>query len=104
MKTRWSSPGLICLLLASIAAGSAHAEQDGMQRERREKFRSEQVERREQRAASSPETQRSQRDMQQGATAEEEQRAARERQLERRALLRRQINEAREFYPPPGRP
>lgn len=95
---------MICFLLASIAAGGVHAEQDGMPRERREKFRSEQVERREQRIAPSPEMPRSQRDMQQGLPAEEEQRLARERQLERRALLRRQINEARNIYPPSGRP
>ena len=36
--------------------------------------------------------------------AEEAQRVARERQLERRAQLRRQINEARDLYPPSGKP
>ncbi len=40
----------------------------------------------------------------QGEPGDDAQRVARERHLERRALLRRQINEARDIYPPPGRP
>ena len=131
MKTRWSRFAHVLLLLASLAAGCVQAQQDS----RREKFRSEQFDRREQhqlrmseanagqnardrperppqgerRFLPVPDMPRGPREMNPGRPpqfdpADDAQPVNRERQLERRALLRRQINEARDIYPPPGRP
>ena len=119
MKIRASSLLYALLLPASLAAASAHAQQGGLQRERREKFSTEQIERREQRSPGTADGDPSR--LQSGRNhpglqqperrsaptidpADEAQRIARERQLERRALLRRQINEARDLYPPTGKP
>lgn len=123
MKIRASF--LICavLLLANLAAVPAHAQQNGLQngvqRERREKFNSDQIERRDQRqpgmadgdlsrnqpGLGNPLQQQPERRTAPNVDpADEAQRIARERQLERRALLRRQINEARDLYPPTGKP
>lgn len=108
MRTSWFQLGCTGLLLAGFAIVSACAAMEGPQSERREKFRSERAERRamkqenrRQAVARGEQDPAGERIMPQQDITEAERVA---RQQERRALLRRQINEARELYPQPTKP